>query len=79
MINVDDEDGILKMHQMLFKRFNKQKYSKINTCNTGDDLKRMLSAHLQCDECKSKKLYVLVDYMMDNEFGNDVVRAAKEQ
>lgn len=25
IINVDDEDGILKMHQMLFKRFNKQK------------------------------------------------------
>lgn len=39
----------------------------------------MLSAHMQCEKCKKEKLYVLVDYMMDNEFGNDVVRVAKEQ
>jgi len=36
----------------------------------------MLDAHLYCDTCKDKKILCLVDFMMDNEWGHDVVTHA---
>lgn len=76
VINVDDEESILKMHRRMFKSYLK---ANINICKSGAEFMKMLQSHFHCETCKKAEIICLVDYMMDNEWGNDVVAEAKKK
>jgi len=69
-LNVDDEKGILRMHERLFKKLN----LSLNCCKNGVDTIRILRSMNKDIYFKNNKIVIIMDYKLEKETGVEIIK-----